>query len=187
LARLAERDPERGLFVRIYQMLDVRPAAYWPEEVPEAAAADLAFLHAAIRSCQPVIFGHTGLSGERDHAHRLAAGTGAPPHGVNPLACCAERGDFRQFFERAMQGSTPRPGNFSDDWMALLEGFWTKNSVGTDFPHADAAPDGRGPVVLRTLAVWWWIPAWVASTEWLPQTGFPGFRKRIQRGEIVIL
>ena len=58
LARLAETDPEAALLGRIYQLLDVRPAAYWHGDLPEAAAADLAALHGSIRACQgnPPIF-----------------------------------------------------------------------------------------------------------------------------------
>lgn len=128
LARLAETDPEAGLLVRIYQMLDVRPAAYWPEDVPEAAAADLAILHAAIRACQPVAFGYTDLSGNETTRTVLPLALVHPPQGVKLLAWCAEREDFRQLFVRAMQGPTPRPGNFSDDRMALLESLLDKES-----------------------------------------------------------
>lgn len=66
LARLAETDPEAGLLGRIYQMLDVRPAAYWPDNSPAAGATELAILHAAIRANQPVAFGYTDLDGKPD-------------------------------------------------------------------------------------------------------------------------
>lgn len=52
LDRLAEADPEAVLLGLIYQMLDVRPAQYCPEDAPKAAATDLARLHSAIRACQ---------------------------------------------------------------------------------------------------------------------------------------
>ena len=45
--RLAETDPEAALLGRLCRMLDVRPAAYRPEDMPEAAAVDLATPHAA--------------------------------------------------------------------------------------------------------------------------------------------
>ena len=64
LARLAETDPEAALLGRIYQLLDVRPTAYWQSDLPEAAIADLATLHGAIRVSQPVSFGYTDLSGQ---------------------------------------------------------------------------------------------------------------------------
>ena len=126
LARLAETDPEAGLLGRIYQMLDVRPAAYWPDDVPAAAAADLAILHAAIRACQPEAFGYTDLEGNEATRTVLPLALVHPPHGVKLLVWCAEREDFRQFFVRSMQGPTPRPGDFSDDRMALLEGHLDK-------------------------------------------------------------
>ena len=44
LARLAETDPEAALLGRIYQLLDVRPAAYWPDNSPAAGTTELAIL-----------------------------------------------------------------------------------------------------------------------------------------------
>jgi len=126
LARLAETDPEAGLLGRIYQLLDVRPAAYWPDNVPAAGAAELAILHAAIRACQPVAFGYTDLDGNQTARTVLPLALVHPPQGVKLLAWCAEREDFRQFFVRSMQNPTPRSGDFSDGRMALLEGLLDK-------------------------------------------------------------
>ena len=126
LARLAETDPEAGLLGRIYQMLDVRPAAYWPDNVPAAAAADLAILHAAIRASRPVAFGYTDLDGNKTTRTALPLALVHPLQGVKLLAWCAERQDFRQFFVRSMQGPKPQPGDFSSDRMALLEGLLDK-------------------------------------------------------------
>jgi hypothetical protein len=36
-------------------------------------------------------------------------------------------------------------------------------------------------MVSRQVASTGWLPGW-----WLPQTGFPGFRKRIQHAKVVI-
>ena len=77
LARLAETDPEAALLGRIYQLLDVRPAAYWHGDLPEAAAADLSALHGAIRASQPVAFGYTDLSGQETDPYGPALGLGA--------------------------------------------------------------------------------------------------------------
>ena len=126
LARLAETDPEAGLLGRIYQMLDVRPAAYWPDDVPAAAAADLAILHATIRASQPVAFGYTDLDGNKTTRTVLPLALVHPPQGVKLLAWCAERQDFRQFFVRSMEGPTPQHGDFSGDRLALLEGLLDK-------------------------------------------------------------
>ena len=126
LARLAETDAEAGLLGRIYQMLDVRPAAYWPADVPAAAAADLAVLHAAIRASQPLAFGYTDLDGNKSTREVLPLALVHPPQGVKLLAWCAEREDFRQFFVRSIQGPTPRPGDFSRNRLALLEGLLDK-------------------------------------------------------------
>ena len=128
LARLAETDPEAALLGRLYQKLDVRPAAYWPEDAREAAAADLATLHAAIRACQPVAFGYTDMDGNETSRTVLPLALVHPPQGVKLLAWCAERQDFRQFFVRSMQGPTPQAGDFSGDRMALLEGLLDKYS-----------------------------------------------------------
>ena len=126
LARLAETDPEAGLLGRIYQMLDVRPAAYWPDNVTAAAAADLAILHAAIRASQPVAFSYTDLDGNKTTRTVLPLALVHPPQGVKLLAWCAERQDFRQFFVRSMEEPTPQRGVFSGDRISLLEGLLDK-------------------------------------------------------------
>lgn len=126
LARLAETDPEAALLGRIYQLLDVRPAAYWHADLPEAAAADLAALHGAIRASQPVAFGYTDLSGQDTTRTVLPLALVHPPQGVKLLAWCEERKDFRQFFVRAMKGLTLGVGDFSGDRLALLQGLLDK-------------------------------------------------------------
>jgi predicted DNA-binding transcriptional regulator YafY len=128
LARLAETDPEAGLLGRIYQRLDVRPAGYWSEDVPAAAAADLAILHAAIRANQPVAFGYTDPDGNQTTRTVLPLALVHTPQGVELLAWCTERQDFRQFFVRAIQGPAPQHGDFSHDRMTLLEGLLDKYS-----------------------------------------------------------
>ena len=117
-----------GFLGRIYQMLDVRPAAYWPDNAPAAGAAELAVLHAAIRASQPVAFGYTDLDGNQTMRTVLPLALVHPPQGVKLLAWCAEREDFRQFFVRAMENPTLRPGDFGSDRMALLEGLLDKYS-----------------------------------------------------------
>ena len=122
LARLAETDPEAALLGRIYQLLDVRPSAFWQDDLPEAAAADLSALHGAIRASQPVAFGYTDLSGQETTRIVLPLALVHPPQGVKLLAWCEERKDFRQFFVRAMRGLTLWEGDFSGERMALLRG-----------------------------------------------------------------
>jgi predicted DNA-binding transcriptional regulator YafY len=128
LARLAETDPEAALLGRIYQLLDVRPATYWHDDLPQAAAAELATLHGAIRASQPVAFDYTDLSGQETTRTVLPLALVQPPQGVKLLAWCAERKDFRQFFVRAMKGLTLRVGDFSGDRLALLQGLLDKES-----------------------------------------------------------
>ncbi len=128
LARLAETDPEAALLGRVYQLLDVRPTAYWHGDLPAAAAADLSALHGAIRASQPVAFEYTDLSGQQTTRTVLPLALVHPPQGVKLLAWCDERRDFRQFFVRAMQGLTLREGEFSGDRMMLLRGLLDKES-----------------------------------------------------------
>ena len=128
IERLSQTDPEGAILARLYQLLDVRPAQYWPEDMPEAAAADLAMLHAAIRTSQPVAFGYTDLSGNETARTVLPHALVHPPQGVKLLAWCEERGDFRQFFVRAMRGLTPQAGDFSADRLALLQGLLDKET-----------------------------------------------------------
>ena len=127
--RLAASDPEGALLARIYQVLDVRPAQYWPEDVPEAAAADLAVLHGAILACQPVAFGYTDLSGNETTRSVLPLALVHPPQGVKLLAWCEVRAGFRQFFVREITGLTLRAGDFSDERLALLQGLLEKETA----------------------------------------------------------
>lgn len=129
LARLSQSDPEAALLGRIYQLCDVRPAVFWPERLPAPAAADLACLHDAILARQPVAFGYTDLSGRASTRSVLPLVLVHPAQGVKLLAWCEQRRDFRQFFVRAMQGLSPRPGDFSRDRLALLEGLLGKESA----------------------------------------------------------
>lgn len=129
LARLAETDPEAALLGRIYQLLDVRPAAYWHGDLPEAAAADLSALHGAIRVSQQVAFGYTDLSGQETTRTVLPLALVHPPQGVKLLAWCEERMDFRQFFVRAMRGLALREGDFSGDRLVLLQGLLDKEEA----------------------------------------------------------
>lgn len=131
LARLAETDPEAALLGRIYQLLDVRPAAYWFGDLPEASAANLSALHGAIRASQPVAFGYTDLSGQETTRTVLPLALVHPLQGIKLLAWCEERGDFRQFFVRAMQGLTLREGEFSGDRVALLRGLLDREASRT--------------------------------------------------------
>jgi predicted DNA-binding transcriptional regulator YafY len=128
LARLAETDPEAALLGRIYQLLDVRPAAYWHGDLPKAAAADLSALHGAIRASQPVAFGYTDLSGQETTRTVLPLALVHPPQGVKLLAWCEERRDFRQFFVRAMLGLALKEGDFSWNRLALLQGLLDKEA-----------------------------------------------------------
>ncbi|WP_335425429.1 helix-turn-helix transcriptional regulator [Gemmobacter denitrificans] len=128
LVRLAETDPEAGLLGRIYQLLDVRPATYWHDDLPQAATADLATLHGAIRTSRPVAFGYTDLSGKETTRTVLPLALVHPPQGVKLLAWCGERKDFRQFFVRAMKGLTLEVGDFSGNRLALLQGLLDKEA-----------------------------------------------------------
>lgn len=128
MERLSETDPEGAVLARLYQLLDVRPAQYVPENLRPAAVADLATLHAAIRACQPVTFGYTDLSGNQTARTVLPLALVHPPQGLKLLAWCAEREAFRQFFVRAMRELTPQPGDFSEDRLALLQGLLEKEA-----------------------------------------------------------
>lgn len=80
VARLAATDPEAAILTRLYQLLDVRPAAYWQEAAlnePPAKAEDLEVLHGAIRACQPVAFDYTDMGGTVTSRQVLPLGAGA--------------------------------------------------------------------------------------------------------------
>ncbi len=129
MARLAETDPEAGLLGRIYQLLDVRPAAYWQDhdrDEPSAAEADLAALHGAIRACLPVAFDYTDRGGNVTSREVLPLALVHPPQGVKLLGWCESRAGFRQFFVRSIDGLVAQPGDFSAQRLALLQGLLEK-------------------------------------------------------------
>lgn len=129
LTHLEQADPEAALLGRIYQLLDIRPAAYWQEDrEAEAAACDLAALHSAIRACQPVVFDYTDLAGQSTRRKVLPLVLVHPPQGVKLLAWCQKRGDFRQFFVRSLRNLSLQPGHFGKDRLALLQGLLDKET-----------------------------------------------------------
>ncbi|MBP7001795.1 WYL domain-containing protein [Amaricoccus sp.] len=132
LARLAGTDPEAALLARLYRLLDVLPAAYWPHDAPrgvrEAAAGDLAILHAAIRASRPVAFGYTDLSRRGSARVVLPLALVHPPQGVKLLGWCETAAGYRQFFVRAIEDLTPQPGDFGARRLALLEGLVAKEA-----------------------------------------------------------
>lgn len=128
LAALAKTDPEAAILGQLYQILDVRPCALYRLDLPEAAEPDLAALHAAIAACRPVAFGYTDLSGNASARVVLPLALVHPPQGVKLLAWCETRAGFRQFFVREMTGLTPRPGDFSANRLALLQGLLAKET-----------------------------------------------------------
>ncbi|MDZ7909314.1 MAG: WYL domain-containing protein [Gemmobacter sp.] len=127
--RLAETDPEGALLARLYRKLDVRPAAYSPGDMPAATPEALAVLHAAIGAARPVFFGYTDLSDQVSERAVQPLALVHPPQGVKLLAYCEARGDYRQFFVRAMRDLAPRPGGFAEQRMALLQGLAEKEGA----------------------------------------------------------
>ena len=95
---------------------------------PAPTAPTNAALVMPTRASQPVAFGYTDLSGQQTTRTVLPLALVHPPQGVKLLAWCEERGDFRQFFVRAMQGLTLGEGDFSGDRMALLRGLLDKET-----------------------------------------------------------
>ncbi len=130
LDQLAETDPEAAILGRLYQLLDVRPAAYWPVDVPHAQESDLEVMHEAIRTCRPVRFGYTDLEGNETERKVLPLVLVHPPQGVKLLAWCAKREDFRQFFVREVNKPVLLKGDFRKNRLSLLEGLLDKESNG---------------------------------------------------------
>ena len=129
VATLAQTDPEGALLLRLYRKLDVRPAAYYFDDMPEAQAADLALVHEAIAASRPLHFAYTDLHDNESDRAVLPLALVHPPQGVKLLAYCLEREDYRQFFVRAMAQVTPLAGDFRADRMALLEGLVEKEGA----------------------------------------------------------
>ncbi|MDO5603798.1 MAG: WYL domain-containing protein [Paracoccus sp. (in: a-proteobacteria)] len=135
IATLAATDPEGALLARLYARLDIRPAAYWAEGRPmrgderAPAAPDLAALHDAIAACRPVGFSYTDLEGHTTRREVLPLALVHPPQGVKLLGFCRERGDYRQFFVRAVADLSMQEGDFTADRLSLLQGLAEKEGA----------------------------------------------------------
>lgn len=128
LARLAETDPEAALLGRLYQKLDVRPAAYWPEAAPEAAAADLPRCtrrHPRLPAGRVRLYRH---GRERDLAHGAAAGAGPPAARGEAAGLVRGTRGFPPVLRPRRWRLAARPGDFSDRRMTLLQGLVEKET-----------------------------------------------------------
>ncbi|MDO5648352.1 WYL domain-containing protein [Paracoccus sp. (in: a-proteobacteria)] len=125
LAQMAQTDPEGALLARLYRRLDAPPTTYH-EPAPAAARDALALLHDLIAACRPVRFHYTDLQDQDSERVVLPLALVHPPQGVKLLAWCQERGDYRQFFVRAMDALTPQMGDFRAERMTLLQGLAEK-------------------------------------------------------------
>ena len=143
LARLAQTDPEAALLGRIYPLLDVRPAAYWPDEVPEAAAADLATLHGAIRATQPVAFRYTDLAGSLSTRTVLPLALVHPPQGRGSSCWPGARSmkpSARSLSAPCRAFARSRAILARSAW-PCWQGFWTRKPGGADGTARVAALD----------------------------------------------
>lgn len=146
LARLETTDPEAAILGRLYERLDVRPAAYWAYRQDEPLAAPtpeaLATLHDAIRACRPLRFDYTDMGGNQTTRQVLPLALVHPPQGVKLLAWCETAQGYRQFFVRAIAGLALAPGDFTAVRLELLQGLLAKESGQAE--EAEDDDDGFG-------------------------------------------
>lgn len=126
IIRLAQTDPEAALLARLYRALDVRPSSMYRLDQPAAQPETLTLLHDAITRSQPVAFGYTDQSDQQSQRIVLPLALVHPPQGVKLMAWCDLRQGYRQFFVRAMTGTTPLAGDFSARRLTLLQGLVEK-------------------------------------------------------------
>lgn len=117
LAEVEMRLPGATLLRDIHRLYPI--GGPLPHPRPESAAT-LAALHTAIAGAQSVAFTYTDLEGDRTTRRVLRLVLVHPPHGVQLLALCELRGDFRKFFVRSMTGLAADGPVFIDRRTALL-------------------------------------------------------------------
>jgi len=122
IAALESTDPEGAALVRIYRQYDVASAFYQYGDMggDQASVENLAILHLAVRDCRAASFHYIDLAGEVTVRTVLPLALVHPPQGIKLLAWCEKRGDYRQFFVRALSALTLQGKRFVDRRLPLL-------------------------------------------------------------------
>ncbi|HBS50218.1 MAG TPA: hypothetical protein DEA05_09090 [Rhodobacteraceae bacterium] len=71
---------------------------------------------------QPVAFHYTDLQGQSSQRSVLPLALVHPPHGIQLLAWCEMRGDYRKFFVDMVEQAEPLDRSFAERRLALLRG-----------------------------------------------------------------
>lgn len=90
---------------------------------------NLAILHRAVAEARPVACHYTDLNGQATDRTVLPLALVHPPHGIQLLAWCELRGDYRKFFVDMMQDTVLQEPCFADRRFDLLCGLLEREEL----------------------------------------------------------
>lgn len=126
IEQIGARLPETPLLMALYRdFYEQRALGHWREEDGD----DLGILHHAIAEARPVTFGYIDLEGAETQRRVLPLALQHPAHGIQLLAWCELRRDYRRFFVGSMEALTAQPDRFSGQRLALLRGLLESEGI----------------------------------------------------------
>lgn len=125
LGLIEGRMPEARLLVALYRKYQ----SGWLSDLQrDESEAVLILLHQAVADSCPVAFDYTDLAGSRTSRRVLPLALIHPPHGIQLLAWCELRSDYRKFFVGFMSGIAAYGDNFANRRLGLLAGLLERES-----------------------------------------------------------
>lgn len=129
LDQIAMRVPAARLLASLYSAyLDRGPLGRWSDENGD----QLGVLHEATQQARPVAFGYIDPEGRKTRRRALPLALVHPAHGVQLLAWCELRGDYRKFFVGAMSEIRPSGPTFGQTRIPLLRGLLDSKGIDAD-------------------------------------------------------
>ena len=117
IEQIADLAPEAWDLLDIFRFYGETPHGQpRREEEPHG----LAMLHTAVAEAGSVEFGYVDLDGNATQRRVKPLALVHPAHGIQLLAYCELRGDYRKFFVRAMQNITRRAERFEAERCDLV-------------------------------------------------------------------
>jgi len=124
--QITTRLPEAPLLMALYRdFFERRALGHWREE----DGGNLAILHHAMAEAHPVSFDYIDLEGAQTSRRVLPLALQHPAHGIQLLAWCELRRDYRRFFAGAMLNLTEQSNRFAERRLALLEGLLASEGI----------------------------------------------------------
>lgn len=126
LEQIAVRLPEAPMLVALYRDYLGRGAGtLWRAEMPGA----LGILHKGVIDATRVSFRYIDLEGTETRRIVRPLALVHPPHGIQLLAWCDMRGDYRKFFVASMSQVQATDHSFAEGRFGLLQGLLDEQGI----------------------------------------------------------